>query len=118
MHSKSIWVYVFQNKWTSSQEKNAVEEEEEVNETITLNVKNDKKNKFVSGQLDNREVTIVAAQKDNASPIECCLEQMGIAFEWNIWAALRQKIKSRDLVYCKGFRDFDSGSEKLSESRS
>ncbi|MEG0553082.1 MAG: AAA family ATPase, partial [Carnobacterium sp.] len=68
---------MFQNM-NLGQEK-PVEEEEEINETITLN-RETIKEQIRNGQLDNREVTIEIEEhkKGTNSPMNAGLEQMGI----------------------------------------
>ncbi|WP_156954978.1 ATP-dependent protease ATPase subunit HslU [Carnobacterium funditum] len=90
---------MFQNM-NLSQEK-PVEEEEEVNETITLNRETIKK-QIRSGQLDNREVTIEIEEhkKGTSSPMNAGLEQMGIDLNETL-GALRPKNKVKRSVTVK-----------------
>lgn len=90
---------MFQNM-NLGQEK-PVEEEEEINETITLN-REKIKEQIRKGQLDNREVTIEIEEhkKGTNSPMNAGLEQMGIDLNETL-GALRPKNKVKRAVTVK-----------------
>ncbi|WP_414840309.1 ATP-dependent protease ATPase subunit HslU [Carnobacterium sp. TMP28] len=92
-----------------------VEEEEEVNETITLN-RESIKQQVRNGQLDNREVTIEIKEhkKNMNSPMNAGLEQMGIDLNETL-GALRPKNKVKRAVTVKEALDIliQEESEKL-----
>ncbi|SEK38120.1 ATP-dependent HslUV protease ATP-binding subunit HslU [Carnobacterium iners] len=92
-----------------------VEEEEEVNETITLN-RESIKQQIRNGQLDNREVTIEIKEhkKSMNSPMNAGLEQMGIDLSETL-GALRSKNKVKRAVTVKEALDIliQEESEKL-----
>ena len=104
---------MFQNM-NLGQEK-PVEEEEEVNETITLN-RETIKEQIRNGQLDNREVTIEIEEhkKGMNSPMNAGLEQMGIDLNETL-GALRPKNKVKRAVTVKEALDIliQEESEKL-----
>lgn len=104
---------MFQNM-NLGQEK-PVEEEEEINETITLN-REKIKEQIRKGQLDNREVTIEIEEhkKGTNSPMNAGLEQMGIDLNETL-GALRPKNKVKRAVTVKEALDIliQEESEKL-----
>lgn len=104
---------MFQNM-NLGQEK-PVEEEEEINETITLN-RETIKEQIRNGQLDNREVTIEIEEhkKGTNSPMNAGLEQMGIDLNETL-GALRPKNKVKRAVTVKEALDIliQEESEKL-----
>lgn len=104
---------MFQNM-NLGQEK-PVEEEEEINETITLN-RETIKEQIRKGQLDNREVTIEIEEhkKGTNSPMNAGLEQMGIDLNETL-GALRPKNKVKRAVTVKEALDIliQEESEKL-----
>lgn len=112
-NSSNPFESMFQNM-NLGQEK-TVEEEEEVNETITLN-RESIKQQIRNGQLDNREVTIEIEEhkKGMNSPMNAGLEQMGIDLNETL-GALRPKNKVKRAVTVKEALDIliQEESEKL-----